>query len=191
MQRLRQSGRLLVESMSHTLSAYLVQRYSDEGVRLKVTATVDKPLDGRRLSRVMDFVDAQISGDLAVSDMAKIACLSPAHFARSFKATTGRTPHEFVSGRRFDLARKIVVRGTSLDCRDRSRDRLFFTSQFRARLPQEDKHDTQSISRTDKSKLARNCIKRLLRNETRGDVFDYSGSAMRPASLDDRIPQTC
>jgi AraC family transcriptional regulator len=57
------SGRLLIESMSHTLSAYLVQRYSDEGVRLKVSATVDKPLDGRRLSRVMDFVDAQISGD--------------------------------------------------------------------------------------------------------------------------------
>lgn len=105
------SGRLLVETMSNTLSAYLIQRYSETGVRLRISTTVDKPLDGRRLSRVMDFVDAQISGDLAVSDMAKVACLSPAHFARSFKATTGRPPHEFVSERRLDLAKKMLSEG--------------------------------------------------------------------------------
>jgi AraC family transcriptional regulator len=106
------SGRLLVESLSNTLSAHLVHKYSETDARLKVAASVDKPLDERRLSRVIEFVDARIRGELAVSDMARTACLSPAHFARSFKATTGRTPHEFVSERRLDLAKQMLEMGS-------------------------------------------------------------------------------
>ena len=41
--------------------------------------------------------------------MARTACLSPAHFARLFKNTTGRTPHQFVSDRRLALAKTMLA----------------------------------------------------------------------------------
>jgi AraC family transcriptional regulator len=44
-----------------------------------------------------------------VADLAAVACMSPAHFARSFKATTGLRPHEFVSRRRLDLAKRLLA----------------------------------------------------------------------------------
>ena len=37
-----------------------------------------------------------------------MAALSPFHFARAFKAATGLTPHEFVTGRRMDRARWLL-----------------------------------------------------------------------------------
>jgi AraC family transcriptional regulator len=85
------SGRLLVEALSGALSAHLVHGYSATNVRLKTSASHES-LDRTRLSRVIEFVDAHIDGELSVAHMARAACLSPAHFARSFKATTGQTP---------------------------------------------------------------------------------------------------
>jgi AraC family transcriptional regulator len=103
------AGRLLVESLSSALSAHLVHRYAATEIRLKAPAKSNKLLDERRLSRVIEFVEANIASEFAVSDMAKTACLSPAHFARQFKMTTGRTPHAFVSERRLALAKGMLV----------------------------------------------------------------------------------
>jgi len=104
------AGRLLIESLSTALSAHLVHRYAATEIRLRPLATSNKPLDQRRLSRVIDFVEANIARDFAVSDMARMACLSPAHFARLFKTTTGRTPHQFVSDRRLALAKTLLAK---------------------------------------------------------------------------------
>ena len=105
------AGRLLIESLSGALSAHLVHRYSAADIRTRTSANIDKPLDVVRLARVMEFVDANIDGELTVSQMAGAACLSPAHFARSFKATTGLTPHQFVSERRLALAKTMLIEG--------------------------------------------------------------------------------
>jgi AraC family transcriptional regulator len=69
----------------------------------------DKPLDSRRLSRVQDFIANNICTDFGIDDLAKVACLSPAHFSRCFKKATGCTPHEFVSRMRLDVAKKMLV----------------------------------------------------------------------------------
>ena len=68
-----------------------------------------KPIDSRRMSRVMAFVDQHIEQNLTVADLAEVACMSQAHFARSFKTTTGRSPHEFVSGVRLVLAKQMLA----------------------------------------------------------------------------------
>jgi AraC family transcriptional regulator len=68
-----------------------------------------KPIDGRRMSRVMAFVGEHIERNFTVADLAQVACMSPAHFARSFKTTTGRSPHEFVSGIRLVLAKQMLA----------------------------------------------------------------------------------
>jgi transcriptional regulator GlxA family with amidase domain len=66
-------------------------------------------IDGRRLARVMQFVSENIAGPFTVADLADVACLSPAHFARSFKATTGWGPHEFVRRIRLTVAKRMLA----------------------------------------------------------------------------------
>jgi len=68
-----------------------------------------KPIDSRRMARVMAFVGEHIEQNFTVADLAGVACMSPAHFARSFKLTTGQCPHEFVSGRRLALAKQMLA----------------------------------------------------------------------------------
>ena len=73
------------------------------------SGTREKGIDSRRLSRVMAFVGEHIAGNFTVADLADIACMSPAHFARSFKRTTGQCPHEFISRVRLSLAKNMLA----------------------------------------------------------------------------------
>jgi AraC family transcriptional regulator len=107
MQTETSTGRLLIESLGNALSAHLVHTYSATSVRLKHLA--QKPLDPKRLSRVTEFISASVERDFTVNDLASVACMSPAHFSRSFKAATGTAPHEYVSRQRLDLAKRLLL----------------------------------------------------------------------------------
>lgn len=61
-----------------------------------------------RLDRVMAFVDANIALDLGVSRLAAVAGMSPYYFCRSFKQSTGITPHRYVLQRRMEQAKRLL-----------------------------------------------------------------------------------
>ena len=103
------TGRLLIESLSGALSAHLVHTYSATAVGLKQFSGADKPLDLKRLTRVTEFINASVEQAFTVNELASIACMSPAHFSRSFKAATGSAPHEYVSRARLDLAKRLLL----------------------------------------------------------------------------------
>ena len=103
------SGRLFIESLGHTLSTYLLHRYLESALNVKPHSDLPRPMDQRRLSRVMEFIDARIDENFTVADMAAVACMSTAHFARSFKASVGRTPHQFISRKRLELAQQLLA----------------------------------------------------------------------------------
>lgn len=103
------SGRLLMETLGLTLSAHLVHKYSARDVRIPLIRGLDKPLDERRLARVVEFVRANLDTELTVTQLATVACMSVAHFARSFRAATGLPPHEFVSRERLDVAKQRLL----------------------------------------------------------------------------------
>ena len=63
-----------------------------------------------RLRRVRDFVEANIA-TATLSGMAAEAALSPFHFSREFRRETGRSPWEYVIGRR--VARAVELLGTT------------------------------------------------------------------------------
>jgi len=107
------AGALLVETLGYALSAYLVRRYSASEARPKGAGTREKPLDARRLARVVAFIEQNVEQPLSVAEMARIACTSAAHFARSFKAATGETPHAFVSRQRLEHAKRLLARDAS------------------------------------------------------------------------------
>jgi AraC family transcriptional regulator len=101
------AGRLLVESLGIALSAHLVHRYSAANLQRRESG--DKPLDRRRLERVEDFIAAHLFEDFAVAELAAVASMSVSHFTRSFRAALGRTPYEYVSGRRLELAKNRLL----------------------------------------------------------------------------------
>ncbi|MCX6099484.1 MAG: GyrI-like domain-containing protein [Candidatus Bipolaricaulota bacterium] len=49
-----------------------------------------------RVNRVMDYVHANLAGDLRLETLARIASFSPFHFHRVFKAVIGETLNDFI-----------------------------------------------------------------------------------------------
>jgi len=65
----------------------------------------------RHLLRARDLADSRYFEALAVSDLARAAGLSPAHFSREFRRTFGETPHAYLLTRRLERA-AALLRGT-------------------------------------------------------------------------------
>ena len=56
----------------------------------------------RRLLRARDAMDRTYAEPLDVPALARIACVSEAHFIRTFRATFGETPHRYHQRRRVE-----------------------------------------------------------------------------------------
>jgi AraC family transcriptional regulator len=105
------AGRLLAETLASSLAARLVQHHASPSLPEARSLTTREGLDRRRLARVLDYIGANLEGDLTVDHLASIACLSRFHFARAFKAAVGQSPHRYVSGKRLERAKALLVRG--------------------------------------------------------------------------------
>jgi AraC family transcriptional regulator len=104
------AGRLLVETLASSLAARLVQNHVSSPAQVFPRITREG-LDRRRLSRVLDYIEANLEGDLTIDHLASIACLSRFHFARAFKAGIGQAPHQYVSAKRLERAKGLLMRG--------------------------------------------------------------------------------
>lgn len=104
------AGRLLAETLASSLAARLVQCHLDPSFGQPRLAPERGGLDSGRLRRVLDHIEANLEGDLRIEQLAAVACLSRFHFSRAFKAAVGRSPHQYVSARRLELAKMLLVR---------------------------------------------------------------------------------
>jgi len=64
----------------------------------------------RRLNRGRDFIHARFDAALTLSQIASVACLSPFHFLREFKAAFRMTPHDYVCACRVERAKFLLKR---------------------------------------------------------------------------------
>ena len=74
-------------------------------------ATLDNVAPGlseRRKRMALDYIEANLSRDITLAEIAGAAALSPYHFSRSFKATIGTTPVRYVWSRRVELAKRLL-----------------------------------------------------------------------------------
>jgi AraC family transcriptional regulator len=65
-------------------------------------------LSPERLQRVRDYVEEHLDGELSLTVLADIACLSPYHFSRSFKEAAGVGPQRYVIQRRVERAKRLM-----------------------------------------------------------------------------------
>jgi AraC family transcriptional regulator len=63
----------------------------------------------RRVCRGRDYLGFSALSAPRLADAAAVACLSPYHFHRSFKAAFGETPHEYTSKRRLAHADRLLA----------------------------------------------------------------------------------
>jgi transcriptional regulator GlxA family with amidase domain len=62
----------------------------------------------RRLLRARDAMDRSYAEPLDVATLAGIACVSEAHFIRTFRATFGETPNRYLQRRRVERAMYLL-----------------------------------------------------------------------------------
>ena len=62
----------------------------------------------RHLLRARDLVDSSYAQPLRVSDLARAAGLSPAHFSREFRRAFGDSPHGYLLTRRLERAAALL-----------------------------------------------------------------------------------
>lgn len=98
---------LMVEGLVRAIGATLVR----EGNEPPSLADGRIYLSPARLARVIDYIDSRLEHEIHLGDLANVAGLSPFHFSRVFKLTTGETPYHFVGSRRLDRARSMLVSG--------------------------------------------------------------------------------
>ena len=104
-------GKHFAETLATCLAARLVNRRSGLSPDWNFVRLPTLGLDRRRLTRVKEYIAANLEGDLAIAHLAKVASLSRFHFARAFKAAEGTSPHQYVSARRLERAKELLVRG--------------------------------------------------------------------------------
>ena len=64
--------------------------------------------ENRRMLRARDAMDRDYALPLDVPRLASIACVSEAHFIRTFNATFGETPHRYLQRRRVERAMYLL-----------------------------------------------------------------------------------
>lgn len=104
---------LWVEQELRRLLARMLQA-QDEGLRrseaLPATRASTREELWRRLNRARDYIHARSDAGLSISEIARMASLSPFHFMRAFKALFRATPHEYLSACRVERAKFLLER---------------------------------------------------------------------------------
>ena len=104
------SGTLFAESLATALSARLVSNYAAGKFAAK---NYSSKLPPRTLDRIQQFVTANLSEDVKLSDLAALAHLSPFYFSRLFRQTTGLSPHQYLIARRIEKAKELLIHSDS------------------------------------------------------------------------------
>jgi AraC family transcriptional regulator len=99
--------RILADALNTALAVQITRRFVEPAA---ITLAPSNGLSPERLRRVRDYVEAHLDDDLSLTVLAGIACLSPYHFSRSFKAAAGVGPQRYVIQRRLERAKTLLRR---------------------------------------------------------------------------------
>lgn len=95
---------LCAESLATVLSVHLLRNYS----RVKVGERRGG-LPPYRRKRVIEYLHAHLDTDITLTELAAVADISPYHFARAFKQSTGYTPFQYLTKIRIERAQSLLI----------------------------------------------------------------------------------
>lgn len=100
--------RLYVESIATLLAVHVRRYYSTQKKPLREW---DGGLPKHKLQQVIDYIHAYLDRDLSLTELAALVQMSPHHFTRLFKRSTGFTPHQYVVRTRVERAKQLLLQG--------------------------------------------------------------------------------
>ncbi len=99
---------LYAESIATALAVHLLRRYS---VRGQLIREYTGGLPKYKLQQVIDYINQHLDQNLTLQAIATTVQLSPYHFSRLFKQSTGLAPHQYVIQCRVERAKQLLVQG--------------------------------------------------------------------------------
>lgn len=99
------ASNLMIDSLKTTLAIHLLRKYCSTKPKL---SSYGNGLNISKLRQVKDYIYQHLDRDLKVIELAAIVNMSPWHFIRSFKTTTGQTPHQYILQQRIEKARNLL-----------------------------------------------------------------------------------
>ncbi len=100
--------RMYGEALSTALAVHLLREY---GAAVLGPKRQYGGLPREKLVRAVEYIQDQLDSDLTVSGIAQAVGLSPHHFTRLFKKSTGQTPYEYVVDARVRKAKQLLTTG--------------------------------------------------------------------------------
>jgi len=94
-----------IASFAHLLTIYIAEKYTNIASQRR---DYRGGLPIARLRKIEDYVRAHLAESISIETLAELAELSPFHFSRVFKQTTGMTPLQFVTRERIVRAQQLV-----------------------------------------------------------------------------------
>jgi len=126
------SGLATVEAVTTALGHLLVRH---AGIEQPRPVRIRGGLSGAAKRRVLELIAAALDARLSIERLAREVGLSPAHFARAFKETMGRAPHQYLLALRLERARRLLetTQATLSDIAQRTgfADQAHFTRLFK------------------------------------------------------------
>lgn len=101
----REVDHLYAESLANSLAMHVAR--NGEKITGRDNGS-DRGLGRSQLDRVLEFINNTPHRDINLNAMAAAAGLSPFHFSRMFKLSTGLSPHQYVLRRRIELATELL-----------------------------------------------------------------------------------
>ncbi|OVZ57412.1 hypothetical protein CDO44_18630 [Pigmentiphaga sp. NML080357] len=104
------ANRLCVDALLTLFATHLLRHYSSLGKPGSLRRTGGMAPGAWR--RVNDYIRAHLADDISIEQLARVAGLSPSHFLRAFRQTSGQPPHRFILDARVAVAERLVVTTT-------------------------------------------------------------------------------
>lgn len=101
-------GRLYGESLATSLAVHLALKYGSR--KAAGNGLSAAPVPGV-VRRAVEFIHERLTEDIGLEELAAHVGLSRFHFARTFKQSTGISPHQFVIRQRLERAKHLLLRG--------------------------------------------------------------------------------
>jgi AraC family transcriptional regulator len=100
--------RMYGEALSTALAVHLLREY---GAAVPEQKKRHPGLPREKLVRAVEYIQDQLGTDLTVSGIAQAVYMSPYHFTKLFKESTGQSPHQYVVEARVRKAKELLTTG--------------------------------------------------------------------------------
>lgn len=126
----RKLEKSFIDSIAMVVGHHLLSNYAETPYQ----AGLMGGLSAYKVRSATEYVREHYQEDIGFKDIAEHLKMSPFHFARMFKHSTGESPHRFIMRCRIDIAKKLLIEGDrgiadiALDVGYKSQS--YFTTRF-------------------------------------------------------------